>query len=258
MGDLFFLLHVIVPSLACWMSKYSIFFPFACVLAFVYVSQPRPGWYRFSHASKTFNSQGYLCFYQQLRFVSCHHVRSPVFTWLQVCVVTFDSEYGMIHSRWLPPSKYFLQYDSWRKLKLRMVDELEKGGKPGMWLPSNHVLSGGSIHPHPSCGMWHRYKMSPRLIFRAVHTLYRFILKLPVKQNQLVFLHAEKSDWRPLKYIPQAVCTSVDLLMPPFLPFCPSCVGSFLTVKFTSSSDVLYKFFIGSLNRNLDGLLSLC
>lgn len=32
--------------------------------------------------------------------------------------------------------------------------------------------------------------------------------------------------------------------------------GIFLTVKFTSPSDVLYNFFIGYLNRNLDGLLS--
>lgn len=151
--------------------------------------------------------------------------------------------------------------DSWKKLKLRMVDKLEVGRKkPGMWLPSNHPLSRGSIHPHPSLllGVWHRYKMSPGLICRAVHTLHRFILKLAVKQNQLFCLCVVKYDWRPLKYVLRAVCTSVDLLVPPFLPFLPLMRSIFLTVKFTSSSDVLYNFFIGYLNRKPLGLLSPC
>lgn len=110
---------------ACWMSKYLIFqvcfafMPFSscvCLIAFSWMCTV-------SYVSNTFSSEGCLCFCQ--RTVICLlHLRMPVFTRLQVCVITFQSEHGMIHSRWLPSFGA-----SWRKLKLRVVDKIEKGGK---------------------------------------------------------------------------------------------------------------------------------
>lgn len=94
----------------CQMSKhlkniwFSLFVLLPCLLACVYALWLSPAWLHF-HMRQTCLAHSDLCFCQQLWFVCCHHLRMCVFTWLQVCVVTFDSEHRMIHSRWLPPSR---------------------------------------------------------------------------------------------------------------------------------------------------------
>lgn len=58
----------------------------------------------FSYVSNMLSSKGTSLFLPATA-ICLLHLRMPVFTWLPVCVVTFDSEHGMIHNRWLPSSR---------------------------------------------------------------------------------------------------------------------------------------------------------
>lgn len=80
--------------------------------------------------------------------VSASFAYACVFTRLQVCAIAFDSEHGMIYSRWLLSSRKLRQ----PKRVQTESNRQDRNGmkKTGMWLPSNHPLSRGSIHPHPS------------------------------------------------------------------------------------------------------------
>jgi len=131
-----------------WFSQFvlvTFFFFFSLCVCFIAFS-----WMcAFSYASNTLSSRECLCFCQRQPFVCCHHLRVPVFTWLQKSVLLhlIQSMVWFIADDCLLPE----EYDSRRKLKLRTVDKREKGRKkPGMWSLSNHPLSRGSIHPHPS------------------------------------------------------------------------------------------------------------
>lgn len=136
-------------------------------------------------------------FFKSVFFRMCVHISmsvKPVLHWkcatfVYVCVYMAANQCCYISfGAWCDSEQMaasFQRTDSWRKLELRAQVVMGKRGK------TREVIT---IKPlqreHPSAsflplGMWHRYKMPPRLIYRAARTLNKFILKLAVKQNQL-------------------------------------------------------------------------
>lgn len=141
---------------------------------------------RCAHFQKhcTFQSIGCLCCCRWLLFVCyictflCLHGGNAVLVHLIWSIVWFAAD-GCL----LPED-----CDSWRKLKLSSEDTMGKGGKTRAVITIKPRKREHPSASFPLLHMWHRYKMSPRLICRAVHTLNKFIFKLAVKQNELFCL----------------------------------------------------------------------
>lgn len=115
--------------------------------------------------------------------------------WLQflcnicVCLCLHGCKWALLH---LPQSMVWSRADgclvpkgcdSWSKLEPRAQVMIGKGGRAREVIIIKPLQREHRSASFPLLVMWHRCKTPPRLIYRAAHTLNKFILKLAVKQN---------------------------------------------------------------------------